>query len=74
MNSIINVKVIPNAKKDRVLGHGEGLKVYLNAPPVDGKANKRLVEVLSLHFGVKKSSVSILRGAKGRNKTVKIAS
>ena len=72
--SIINVRVVPNARKERIIEGPEGLKVYLNAPPVEGKANKRLVEVLSLYFGVKKSSVSILRGPKDRNKIIKINS
>ncbi|RUM87332.1 MAG: hypothetical protein DSZ24_06440 [Thermodesulfatator sp.] len=42
------------------------------APPEKGKANKQLVEVLAKHFGVKKSSVKILKGETSHNKVVEI--
>jgi uncharacterized protein len=66
------VKVIPNAKKDRLVEENGRLKVYLNAPAVDGKANKALIEFLAEHFGVKKSEVRLVRGEKSREKTVEV--
>ncbi|MBI2578929.1 MAG: DUF167 domain-containing protein [Candidatus Aenigmarchaeota archaeon] len=68
----INVKVIPNAKKNAVLEEAGIYRVYVKAPATEGRANKALVEAIAEHFGVKKSSVSILSGHKSREKVVEI--
>lgn len=69
----INVSVLPNSKASEVVKIDENsYKVRVNAPAVEGKANKRLVEILAEHFNVPKSSVSILKGFKNRNKIVDI--
>jgi len=39
---------------------------------VGGRANKRLLEILAEHFKVPRSRISILRGAKSRDKTVQV--
>jgi uncharacterized protein len=70
--AIYQIKVIPNAKKSSVTQEGELWKVHLSAPAVEGKANEALLEVLARHFGVKKRSVSILRGHKARLKLIEI--
>ncbi len=70
---IINIRVIPRAKKNLVKLEPGRLKVYLTAPPQDGKANKLLIEVLAEHFQVKKKQVLIIRGEKSQDKIVKIA-
>ena len=68
----LKIKVITNAKKNTVV-EGEGtLKVYVNAPPVDGKANKVVAEVLAEHFKVRKNCVKILRGEKSKEKVIEI--
>ncbi len=69
---IINVKVIPGAKKNEVVSDGEGLKVRLSARPVDGKANAALVALLAEHFGVKKRQIEIIKGLQSRRKTINI--
>ena len=70
---IIKVTIIPNARAASVEQTGEGAyKVRVNAPAIEGKANKRLIEILAKHFGVSKSHVSILRGLASRNKVVEI--
>ena len=69
---VIEVKIVPNARKTSVEKEGEKYKVYVTAPPVDGKANKALIEVLSEYFNIKKSSFEIIRGETGRNKLVRI--
>ena len=70
--TIIQVKVIPGARKTLVKSEADGLRVYLNAPPVDGKANEALVDVLAEHFGVRRRQVEIIKGLKTRHKTIKI--
>jgi uncharacterized protein (TIGR00251 family) len=69
----IAVIVKPNARKEGVTPSDDGpWTVRVAAPPVEGKANERLVELLAGHFGVPKSRVAILRGAGGRRKIVEI--
>lgn len=76
----LRVKVTPNAKHSEILGWeddpraGRVLRVRLQAPPIDGKANKALVAFLGKEFGVSKSSVRILKGKTSRLKTVEVPS
>ena len=63
----------PGAKKTAVAGVlGEGaeaqLKIAVQAPPVEGKANAALVEFLAGVFGVAKSRVELKSGELGRSK------
>ena len=74
----IIIKVIPNAKKNEVtedtvdLFGQRILKIKVNQPPEDGKANKAVIEILAQYFAVKKSFVEIINGINSRNKVVKI--
>lgn len=73
MNNRIKVKVIPNAKKNEIVGQlGDVLKIKLKAPAVEGKANAALVEFLAEKFGVKKNQVKIMAGLRSRQKIIKI--
>ncbi len=69
----LEIKVVPNAKAERIVPEGPGYKVYLCAPAVDGKANARLIEFLADRCHVRKSAVSIVRGQTSRRKVVEIA-
>ena len=71
---LINIRVIPNAKKNNVSEDQGKLKVHISAPAVDGKANKALIKVLAEYFKIKKSGVRITRGTKSREKVVEISS
>jgi len=66
------VKVSPRAKKTRIEPFGEGLKVYISEPAIEGKANKKLIEVLAEYYRVKKQSIKIIKGQKQRNKVIAI--
>jgi uncharacterized protein len=71
------VRVQPGAKRTAILGvYGEGeqtqLKIALQAPPVDGRANEALIEFLAQLAGVPKSSVTILSGQSSRSKVCAI--
>ena len=68
----IEIKVIPGAKKNAITQEKGGWKVHLNAPAVDGKANKALVDLLAGHFRVRKSQIEIIKGLKSRHKTISI--
>ena len=49
------------------------LLVHLSAPPIEGRANKQLIELLAKHFGKPKRDISIVAGRKGKLKIVDIA-
>ncbi len=67
------VRVLPRSSKSEIVGEfREALKIKINAPPVDGAANKELINVLSKNFGVSKSSVEIVSGETSKTKRVKI--
>ncbi len=66
---IVSVHVRPGAKKDATMGYFNGrLKVSLAAPPVDGKANERLVRWLSKKLNLSRSSITLLTGQTSRDK------
>lgn len=68
---ILTVRVVPRAARSEVQGiHGDALKIRLRAPPVEGKANRALIEFLAETLGVSKSAVEILTGDTSRNKRV----
>ena len=69
----LSVRVIPRARKNRVVPQGGGkLRVYLTAPPQEGRANEALREVLAEYFGVKRSQVAIVVGQRSREKVVEV--
>ena len=67
----MRVYVQPRASRAKVQGvHDGALKVAITAPPVDGEANAALIKLLAKHFGVARSTVSLVAGERSRNKTV----
>ena len=69
------VRVQPGAKRTAIIGvFGDGaqLKIALQAPPVDGRANEALIEFLAQLAAVPKSSVTILSGHSSRSKVCAI--
>ena len=71
---VIRVKVKPNARVSRLeqeQGGGHWL-AHVKAGPVDGKANKELMQLIAKHFQCRTSAVSIKSGASSRMKLVRI--
>jgi len=70
---VIDVRVQPRASRSEIAGtFGERLRIRLQAPPVDGRANAALVEFLAETFGVPRAAVTIEHGLSGRDKRVRI--
>lgn len=69
---ILNVKVIPRARKNQIKKEENCWKVHLTAPAEKGKANRLLIKLLSQEFKVKKNQVRIVQGEKSRYKIVQI--
>jgi uncharacterized protein (TIGR00251 family) len=71
---IVKVRVIPNAEDNEVVSRiGSVLRVKVTTPNVDEKANIALKKYLAEFFEVSPRTVNIIRGAKGREKTVEIS-
>ncbi len=71
---IVKVRVIPNAPDNEVVSRiGSVLRVKVASPAVDEKANSALTKYLAEFFDVSSKAVNIIRGAKGREKTVEIS-
>ena len=70
---IINVSVTPNSRRPSVSKiDEERYEVKVDEKPEGGRANARLVEILSEYFGIGKSSISIIKGFRSRDKVVLI--
>ncbi len=67
----ISVRVIPNSSKCEIAGIIDGsLKIKLDCPPVEGKANERCIRFLSDILKIPKSDIKILRGETSKNKII----
>lgn len=80
----INCHIVVRAKENRIekqqglfdsihqLSYGEFYKIYVSAPPEDGKANKKVIELLADYFKAAKSQIKIIKGETSRNKIIEI--
>lgn len=69
----LSTTVKTNAKHAGVEKLPDGsLRVLVNAPPVEGKANEAVIETLAEYFSVRKSSIQILKGHHAKRKLVEI--
>lgn len=67
---LVNLRISPNAKKNEIIKDGDIIKVKITALPIDGKANKALVEFFSKNFKIPKTSIEILKGETSKEKTI----
>ena len=68
---LLTIRVTPRSPGDEIVGtHGDALKIRLNAPPVDGKANRQLIRFLGGRLEVPLWRIQIVRGQMGREKQV----
>lgn len=69
------VRVIPRASRTAVAGIlGEGpsaaLKIALQAPPLEGRANQALIDFLADLLGIRRADLAIAAGPHSRTKTI----
>jgi uncharacterized protein (TIGR00251 family) len=70
---VILIYVQPRSSKNAVQGvHDGALKIRTTAPPVEGKANTAIIALLADLFDIPKSAVSLVSGAKSRNKNFRL--
>lgn len=69
----LTIIVHPNSKNPRIEEDMLGIThVYVKEPPLEGKANKSVVEALSKHFKKKKGEVVMVRGERSKSKIFEI--
>jgi uncharacterized protein (TIGR00251 family) len=67
------VRAQPGAKNSAIIGiYGEGasaqLKIAVNAPPIEGRANEALIAFMAETFSLPKSAIELTSGASSRSK------
>ena len=73
LQSRIKVKVLPRSSKNQIIGQeGDLFKVKLTSPPVEGKANKALIEFLAKKLGIPKAHMQIKSGKSSKLKSILI--
>lgn len=69
----IAIRAQPGAKKNAIQGEQNGrLKIAVQAPPEDGRANDAILELLRKSWNLKRSQVDLLTGATHREKVILI--
>ncbi len=70
---IFKVLLQPRSSRNQIVGlKADALKIKLTAPPVDGKANKALLDFLAKKLGVSKSQLQIIAGHTSRKKQIEV--
>jgi hypothetical protein len=69
---ILEVRVVPQAKRNLIKKENNLLKVYLTKPAHNGQANAQLIEFLSKQLKIKKYQVRIIKGETSRQKLIEI--
>lgn len=74
IGNVFDVKVTPRSSFNKIKfdDRSKIIRVYVTAPPEDGKANEAVIRLLSDEMHLPKSQISILRGHSSRTKTIRI--
>lgn len=65
------VKVVPNSSASKIVEvNEEFVKIKLNSPPIEGRANKEVINLLSKVLDIPKTSIELLNGDKNKLKTI----
>jgi uncharacterized protein (TIGR00251 family) len=70
--AVIRVRVTPRSTRERIAVDGDEVHIWVNSPPVEGRANERVVAMLAKALDCAKSTIAITGGARSRWKTVAI--
>ena len=70
---VFSAKIVPGSSRTAVCGSFDGMvKIKVSSAPERGKANRRLVEFLSLQLGMNKSTVRIISGQTSPVKKIEV--
>lgn len=69
----LRVRLRPRGRGDALLGFADNvLRAQVSAPPADGRANRALCLLIARELGVAPSRVTVVNGAKSRDKVVEV--
>lgn len=69
----VQVRVVPRASRSRIAGEiGDRLKIQVCAPPVEGEANREVLELIARSAGLAPRQASLVAGLTGRAKTIRL--
>lgn len=68
----VHAIIKPASRRPGITRQGDTLRIAVNSPPIEGRANAEAVATLASAFGVPKSRVELLRGARSRIKKFRI--
>ena len=68
------IRVTPRAGRDEIAGERDGcVLVRVRAAPEDGKANEAARRLIASRLGARVAEVELVRGARSRRKTFRVA-
>jgi uncharacterized protein (TIGR00251 family) len=71
---LLTVPVQPGARGAGVVGeHGDALKIRIDSPPVDGRANQALIAFLADRLGLARSNLKLISGESSRRKRIQVS-
>lgn len=71
--NIIKIKVLPRSSRNSLELLPDGsYKIKITAAPVDGEANKKVIEFLSKEWNIPKSKMKIVKGETSKEKMIEI--
>lgn len=74
MDSLLTIKIFPNARKTQILGYQNGiLRLSIKEPAENQKANQALIRFLSELLHLPQNQISILSGKTSRHKVLKLS-
>jgi uncharacterized protein (TIGR00251 family) len=73
VKALLRLRIVPNARRSEVVGeYGEAIKVKIQAPAVEGKANEALRGFLAERLQIPARDIELVSGEKSRDKVVAI--
>ena len=67
---LLSLKIVPNSSRNDIVFEEGFIKVKITAQPIEGKANKALIEFLAKRFKIPKTSITIVKGEVSKEKTL----
>ncbi len=59
---IVRIRIVPNSSSNNIVLENEVIKIKVTAQPIENKANKALIDLLSKKLKTAKSNIQIIKG------------
>lgn len=69
----IEAKIVPKSSRNEIISlEGGTIKIKVTAAPVDGMANRAVIELISKGLKIPKKDIEIISGDKSKNKRIRV--